>query len=290
MATNQNILQLPQQTGTADSSSVFYAVKGGTTDTGLPLSVLFNSPVFTGMPVVPNYAPLAGATFTGQVNYSFTNASIVLNDTSGSGGSTLYFNAAGSTQFDITVNNSAGNLNVNRFSGGTFAATEISIAGTGGTTLTRLAVTGLITPTSTVGIKGTATNDNTQAGSVGEYITGTTGLVSLTTSTPFNAASVSLTAGDWDVVGTVSFVPAGSTTVSIVQTGISTTSATFPAANTGGYVLSTAPFTTGGLQIQNSPVVRLSLASTTTVYLVGQLGFGTSTAQGEGFIRARRVR
>lgn len=63
---NQNITQLPVQTGSAVSDSLFYAVTaGGTTDTGLPLSVLFNSPTFTGTPVVPGYltSALAASTY-----------------------------------------------------------------------------------------------------------------------------------------------------------------------------------------------------------------------------------
>jgi hypothetical protein len=52
---NQNVLQLQQQSGTANTTSVLYAAINGTTDTGLPLTVLFNSPTFTGTPIVPGY-------------------------------------------------------------------------------------------------------------------------------------------------------------------------------------------------------------------------------------------
>src|SRR5712664_1945951 len=44
MAANQNVTQLTQQS-TTDPTSLFYAVTGGTNDTGLPLSVL--SPYLT---------------------------------------------------------------------------------------------------------------------------------------------------------------------------------------------------------------------------------------------------
>ena len=42
--------------------------------------------------------------------------------------------------------------------------------------------------------------------------------------------------------------------------------------------------------IQNSPTVRLSLAGTTTEYLVSLNTFTASTLNGTGFIRCRRMR
>lgn len=91
MAANQNVTQLTQQTGTANATSLFYAVINGASDTGLPLSVLVNNLGLTGTPTTPtaavgtnttqiascaftisqinsslaSYAPLASPTFTG---------------------------------------------------------------------------------------------------------------------------------------------------------------------------------------------------------------------------------
>jgi hypothetical protein len=153
---------------------------------------------------------------------------------------------------------------------------------------TTLSASGLITPSSTVGIKGTATNDSAQAGSIGEYVSSTVGATGLTTSTVTNLTTISLTAGDWDVSGGVRFTPAGSTTVSVVAAAISLTSANLGGAGQGTQLA--ASFTTGQPQLIATPILRLSLSTTTTVYLVVNAGFGVSTLTADGIIRARRVR
>jgi hypothetical protein len=51
-----------------------------------------------------------------------------------------------------------------------------------------------------------------------------------------------------------------------------------------------ATLTTGAQQSAPVPSIRVSVASSTQVFLVGQVGFGTSTCTGAGRIRARRVR
>lgn len=147
---------------------------------------------------------------------------------------------------------------------------------------------------STSGIIGTTANDSAAAGSVGEYISSTIlvgSAVNLTTGTPANITSISLTAGDWDAEGFACFNPSGTTTTSYMAAAISTTSATFPTAPAGGFtqffitnnsVSAPHQFPTG--------VTRISISSTTTVYLVVQLNFGVSTAAAFGLLRARRVR
>lgn len=105
---NQNVTQLAHQTGSADISSLFYAVKGGVYNTAVPLGVLFNNVNLTGTPTVPTanpgtnttqiascafvqttaglYAPLAGATFTGTVTVN-SPSQLVSNNVSFTGGS-----------------------------------------------------------------------------------------------------------------------------------------------------------------------------------------------------------
>lgn len=153
---------------------------------------------------------------------------------------------------------------------------------------TTLQATGAITPSTTAGIVGTTAADNANAGSVGEVLSNQTNSTSLTTSTPANATSVSLTAGDWDVTGAVQFVPAGGTTVSSVFAGIGTVSATLPSfPNLAGF---NTTFATGSGEIVNVPTTRINVSTTTTVFMVAQSAFGTSTMTCNGFIRARRVR
>jgi hypothetical protein len=165
----------------------------------------------------------------------------------------------------------------------------------GGTTkaagsFTTITATGTITPSSTNGIVGTATNDNANAGSVGEYATNTTSTTSLTSGVSANATSISLTAGDWDVEGIVQFSPAGTTVTSLIAAGISTTSATFGAFQNNQLIAGLSNNAGAGSITLATPVSRISIAGTTTVFLVALASFTVSTETCNGFIRARRVR
>jgi hypothetical protein len=158
---------------------------------------------------------------------------------------------------------------------------------------TTISASSTITPSQTAGIVGTTTNNNANAGSVGEVLTATSTATSMTSGTPVNCASVSLTAGDWDVTGVVEYVAAGSTTTSGYTTGLNTTSATYQTI-TGSFLNVQQTFGlsvgAGTASYQSAPVTRFSLASTTTVFLVGAASFATSTMTCNGFIRARRMR
>ena len=142
---------------------------------------------------------------------------------------------------------------------------------------------------------GTTTNDNATAGNVGEEMTSSIvvgSAVSLTTATPANVTSLSLTAGDWDVCGATVLFNAGASTVTTSEiAGISTTSATLPTAPAGGYTVDQGISITGNtLPSLTLGCQRESLASTTTVYLVAQAAFTVSTNSAYGKLRARRVR
>jgi hypothetical protein len=163
-----------------------------------------------------------------------------------------------------------------------------SPAFTGTVTAAALTTTGNFTPSQTNGIVGTTTNNNANAGSVGEYATNSTVGTSLTANTTANATSASLGAGDWDVQCSAVFNPGASTTVQVIQVGVNSTSATLPAL--GALAELAVSFASGSGQILVSPVVRQSLSATTTVYCPVQATFGVSTMTVNGFIRARRVR
>lgn len=174
-----------------------------------------------------------------------------------------------------------------------FSAQSLGVVNATTVNAATINATGLITPTSTVGIAGTITNDNAQAGSIGEYVTSSvvSTTVNLTTATTANITTISLTAGDWDVTGGVLFQTAATTSVTGAIAGISTTTGTLGADGT--YARSTfAAVVPGAVEWADflAPVVRLSLAATTTVYLVGQSTFTVSTQTAGGYIRARRVR
>lgn len=143
-------------------------------------------------------------------------------------------------------------------------------------------------------LPGTATNDDANAGNVGELVISTVANPGsgITNSVSANVTSISLTAGDWDVSGVLGFSGAGTTTVTGAQGGPSLVSATMDTTTgrqVGGYYNGATVFANVAIQVA-LPVTRFSFSSTTTVFLVANLSFGVSTASAFGTIRARRVR
>jgi hypothetical protein len=144
-------------------------------------------------------------------------------------------------------------------------------------------------------LAGTATNSNAPAGFIGEFLTASLAsgsATSLSTGTAKTITSVSLTAGDWDVYGIVDYIPAATTTTSFVQQGASSTDNTLGGEGTftsssGGNLSGTV---LGSLLAENIPYQRISLAATTTIYLVGKASFAISTMTAYGTISARRAR
>jgi len=148
---------------------------------------------------------------------------------------------------------------------------------------------------STGGIIGTTTNNNAGAGYVGEIVSSVIAAgapISLTSTTAANVTSISLTAGDWDVWGEVR-ITGTATSLAGARGAVNTTSATLPATGVASResaeVAAGAPASVGGrvLSISNA---RISIASTTTVYLIAQAGFSGGTAVAQGTIVARRAR
>lgn len=177
--------------------------------------------------------------------------------------------------------------------------TSASTNATAITTETTRATTAeaLKTPLTTANIgqyKGTTTNDSATAGNVGEFISSTILLasaVALTSSTSANVTSISLTAGDWDAWGVINFSPAGTTVVTQVAGAIGPTTATLSTRPNGGSFAELNLTFAAGAPI-DLPVGtrRVSIATTTTFYLVASQIFTTSTMSAYGFIGARRVR
>jgi hypothetical protein len=140
--------------------------------------------------------------------------------------------------------------------------------------------------TGTIATKGTGTNDSAPSGYIGQFVSSQIvygSAISITTATVTNITSISLTAGDWDVSGQVSFVP--SVAFNAVAAAINTTSATLPDFSLYSLVQATLSSVALAVVMQ-----RISISSTTTVYLIGQVSFATGSATACGFIGARRVR
>jgi hypothetical protein len=143
-----------------------------------------------------------------------------------------------------------------------------------------------------VTMRGSAAADNAGAGMVGEVISSnvTTG-ATLTTTVGANITSIPLTAGDWDVSGEV-WVSIGTGGASTAHGGINTVSATIPGTPALGTARATqnAAMAASAFQCFSLRPCRVSLAATTTFYLVAQATFASGTVTATGNIIARRAR
>lgn len=150
-----------------------------------------------------------------------------------------------------------------------------------------------ISATQTCYLKGTSTNNDPPAGYYGEYIeshVAFAGRITLTTTaTKYNLTSISLTAGDWDVSGIAQFYAATTSLITGTLAGISATSAVLP--EEGYYsVFNNITGVAIGVYGVSVPPIRISLASTTTIYLVVMANFTSTSPNGYGKLSARRIR
>ena len=141
---------------------------------------------------------------------------------------------------------------------------------------------------------GTKTNDDAIAGNVGEYVSSTVlvaNAVSMVTNVGKTVTSITLTPGDWDVTGLVGSRTAATTSISHTSQSISLVDNTMSSIignetshNNGAYVPGALSF------LDTTPVVRVSIATTTIVYLVAHALFTIAAVDCYGLLRARRVR
>ena len=240
------------------------------------------SPTFTGTVTIPagaaiaGFAPLASPALTGTP--TSTTATAGTNTTQVA--TTAFDTAAVGVE---TSRATAAEALLAPKASPTFTGTPAAptVAATSAAGTTQIATTAFVR-------NGTTTNDNAIAGQVGEFQTATASNVPLISATSANAVSLSLTAGDWVVSGSCQFNPAGSTAIGAIGCSATTTSATFGPVGTA--TLLQASFLTGTAQTIATPEVRISVATTTTIYLVGFSSFNTSTMTVSGVVNARRVR
>jgi len=168
---------------------------------------------------------------------------------------------------------------------------------TGTISAAAITATGAITPSQTAGIVGTTTNNNANAGSVGEYVSSTVvdaSAVALTAGVAADITSISLTAGDWDVSGLVMLDDTGMTNLTNFFGWCSTTSATLPSLDLAirAHFLWSGSGLPAGTPAITLPTQRFSLSTTTTVYFSAYCNYTTSpgNAKAFGMIRARRIR
>lgn len=208
-----------------------------------------------------SYAGLGSNTFTGTQTFG--------------AGSTFIFEGTTADDFQITL--SPGEPTADRI---------ITLPDKTGT----VAVTSDLLTIPSGDIVCSTTNDSAAAGDLGEYIESVVlaaSAVSLTTSVAANVTSISLTAGDWDVFGYVSLNVGATTSFTVEACGSNTTSATLGSDITLHRHAAFVPQSNYSFSI---PTRRISIASTTTVYLVAFATFTVSTCGAYGRISARRVR
>lgn len=244
-----------------------------------------------------------GALLIDTNTYLTGNQTITLSgDVSGSG-TTAITTAIGSGK--VTNAMLAGSIDMstkmaNTMQAAQFPALTGDVTTTAGSLSTTLAATSngtlaTLSKSSGVAIHGSNTNDSASSGYVGEFISSNPGSsVGFGSSGTYtNITSISLTAGDWDVEGMLGY-SAGSTTVATKIIGaISTTSGGVDSTNNGGIAILSASFTANVPQYMALSRRRISISSTTTVYLVGNLSYSTgggAVCSTDSFICARRVR
>lgn len=162
---------------------------------------------------------------------------------------------------------------------GTGVATALAqnVTGSGGIVL------GTSPTITTPNIVGVTDASSAAAGSVGEVISSTIlsgSATSLSNNVPKNVTSISLTAGDWDVYGNVTFISSGGT--AITQAWTSLTSASAP-----DLALRVEGTGTSGL---SAPYLRVNVNAPTTVYLSCTANITSGTCSACGTIFARRAR
>lgn len=149
--------------------------------------------------------------------------------------------------------------------------------------------------TSTQGIVGTTTNDSAAAGNVGEavrsYLASGSAVNSTGSTNWDNLTSISLTAGDWDITGQGVFSLGTATGLTRQIVAVSTNSGGTTTDHVHGDNENDAFLATSSATgIAVVAAYRLSINSTTTVYLKARHSFSGGTPSAYGRISARRVR
>lgn len=181
------------------------------------------------------------------------------------------------TGLTTPLNTASGGLGANNSS-----ATGVPIFSSGAVTVTSTTGTGSVvlqnngtlnTPT----ISGVTSGSCATSGNLGECALPSATGITLTNSTAGNCTSVSLSAGDWLVFGTISYSPGTGASFSLLDASLSITSNTLD-TGTGNFTQLAFTGTTNFGQAINAPTRLFTISSPTTVFLVGEAGFSGGTA------------
>lgn len=130
----------------------------------------------------------------------------------------------------------------------------------------------------------------TSNASVGNFTEVTGSLIALTSATVTPLCALSLTAGDWDIQGTVEFEPAATTQYSDLILGVSQSATAFGVSPGSRTRVRAMTNTIGVSQLNpelSTPSVRVSLAAAATVYLLTEVTFAVAGMSAIGYMRAR---
>ncbi len=151
----------------------------------------------------------------------------------------------------------------------------------------------------------TRTNDNAAASRPGEVSgpitrvkSAATALTSPNTLNVCATPSIVLTPGDWEISAALVFVPAATTSITVLSGGVSLTTGTLPGTDREGVpsggeyrvqLTQVASVPTGDIVVP-IPRYRVSTATSLTLFLVAAATFSVSTMAVGGWLEARRVR
>lgn len=275
------------------------------------------TPTGTGTPVLATsptlVTPLLGTVTSGVISACTSTSMVMVTPVLGTPTSGTLTNCTGYTDAnlstsDITTNNASTSKHgfapkypndATKYLDGTGAYTVPSGGGGSGTVNSGTAGQVAYYATSTTAVSGgqignitgTATNDDAAAGKCGEFISSriaSGSAITINSVTSTNVTSISLTAGDWDVWGNITWPTVGTTTTQLYA-WISSTSATPPDSSLYcAHLLATG--TWNGSAGVIPPQLRFSLSGTTTIYLTAYMIDVSGSGTVCGGIYARRVR
>lgn len=122
---------------------------------------------------------------------------------------------------------------------------------------------------------------------IGQFIGPSTSPVSVVNNTAKTIVAVSVPAGVWDIVGSITY-QASAITGTLFEATVSNTNNTRGSVTTNGMVNPYPPTTASGLTL-TSPPVRVSTSSTIIYYLVGFALYSVGSLTAAGTIRVVRV-
>lgn len=247
---------------------------------------------------VPSFLSISGSPVTSSGTLAVSLSGTALPTANGGTGQTSLNSTVFTTLFE-TIATTGGDL---IYGGASGAPTRLA-NGTAGQVLQSAGSTSAPTwsssigPTTGMSVVGTNTNNNAATGIVGEFVSAnpSVDVTPGSSGTVVNFTSISLTAGDWEVDGTVSLATGGTSAISQLSAFVTLTSATIDSAAQGAFFQDLrGSYNASSTYLFPVGTRRISIGSTTTVYLAGTIVYsvlGGAVFNHNGIVlRARRVR